>query len=234
MSTATGAYIQAIPAKLRGRVLGKFSNGMSIFLALSQWAFCVVMMVPWIGLGVWIAETRFPGKMNEDVRAYVITGAVAFGLGFSLWLYWWLERRKWSNKYYRRLLVGALRERTDTLVDPQNPDAVIVEIMPREFWAKPNAESTIDMGYFVADGNRRCLLFEGDRSRYQIPFEAIRHTTIEWILDDICALVVNYQDPDQSLASELSMIIKTDIAGVAFAGSYFDQARIIEDRIHEA
>lgn len=86
----------------------------------------------------------------------------------------------------RRALIGraraAISMRADALVRPEDPDAVFVQVVPRERWGKLMLETASDVGFVKLDERRRELLFEGDRERYRIPGEAILGCEVEKVV----------------------------------------------------
>jgi hypothetical protein len=68
-------------------------------------------------------------------------------------------------------------------VDPDGPEAIFVEMVPRRHWARANRmlETAGDLGFLRIDAGRGLLLFEGDRERYQIPAGAILGCEVEQV-----------------------------------------------------
>jgi hypothetical protein len=75
------------------------------------------------------------------------------------------------------------RSRPDLLVDPDDPEAIFVEVVPRRNWARANRmlETASDVGFLKIDAERGLLLFEGDRERYQIPAGAVLGCEVEQV-----------------------------------------------------
>lgn len=78
-----------------------------------------------------------------------------------------------GNIYLLRLARREFLWRPDLLVDPNNPDAVFVEVCPRQNWHQLKLETATDIGFLLVDTRRRQLLFEGDKERYRIPADAL-------------------------------------------------------------
>ncbi|MBI3464397.1 MAG: site-2 protease family protein [Planctomycetes bacterium] len=86
-----------------------------------------------------------------------------------------------GNRVLYRAACRSQRVRPGLLVDPDDPDAIFVEVVPRQHWAKSNwkLETAADVGFLRIDHVRGALLFEGDRERYTIPAEAILDCEVE-------------------------------------------------------
>src|SRR5439155_10658453 len=67
----------------------------------------------------------------------------------------------------------------DTVVDPNHPDAILAEVIPRRNWGQLMLENADDQGFLLVDAERRQLLFEGDKQRYRIPADAILSCDVE-------------------------------------------------------
>src|SRR5206468_8997785 len=62
---------------------------------------------------------------------------------------------------------------------PDDPDAVFVEIVPRENWYRLMLETATDVGFLKIDTQSNQLLFEGDKQRYIIPADSVLSATVE-------------------------------------------------------
>jgi hypothetical protein len=111
---------------------------------------------------------------------------VLIGVGVVIALssaYWGLRNStKLSGWYLRRRSRGQVKARLDALVDPDNPEAIFVEVVPRENWKRLMLETATDVGFLLLDDLRREVLFEGDRERIRIPAAAILACEVEQIL----------------------------------------------------
>jgi hypothetical protein len=74
-----------------------------------------------------------------------------------------------------------VRDRPDRVVDPDEPDVLFVEVVPRENWKKLKLETATDVGFLTVDEQRRQVRFEGDQERLIIPYASIRSCEVEWI-----------------------------------------------------
>jgi hypothetical protein len=79
----------------------------------------------------------------------------------------------------RRWLAAAIRQRPGALVEPDDPDAVYVGVVPRQNWGRLMLENCQDVGLLKTDPARRELLFEGVRQRWRIPADSIESCELE-------------------------------------------------------
>jgi hypothetical protein len=68
----------------------------------------------------------------------------------------------------RRRAKREIRSRPDWIVDPDDPEAMFVQIVPRCNWGRIMLETATDVGFLKVDASRREILFEGDKERYRI------------------------------------------------------------------
>ena len=64
-------------------------------------------------------------------------------------------------------------------MDPENPDATFVEVVPKLNWGQMKLESASDVGFLLLDKQRREILFEGDKECYRIPAAALTSCEVE-------------------------------------------------------
>jgi hypothetical protein len=84
-----------------------------------------------------------------------------------------------SYRYTHRLTRRLIRARPDSIVDPDDPEAVFVAVVPRKIWTKLNLDDPSDRGFLLIDTRGQQLLFEGLRERYRIPAKALISCGIE-------------------------------------------------------
>jgi hypothetical protein len=91
-------------------------------------------------------------------------------------------QRHGSRSLYRAAC-RHFRSRPDLLVDPDDPEAIFIEVVPRRHWARANRmlETAGDVGFLRIDAEHGLLLFEGDRERYRIPAGAILGCEVEQV-----------------------------------------------------
>jgi hypothetical protein len=84
-----------------------------------------------------------------------------------------------SNRYIRKALHQELGHRTSLLVDPNDPDAIFAECVPKMNWGKIMLDNAADVGLLVVDQQKREIRFEGDKERWRIPAAAITYCQLE-------------------------------------------------------
>ncbi len=151
--------------KWRGRFLG-------MLVALGPIVPAAAFIGPVYPLSLLFARLGVP----DLIVGYVVVGGLA-----SLWLITRLNRQ--GNEisfyflvwYYRRTMLRQARRRADTLFNVGDAEALYVDIIPRRIWAEMGAGAKeAETGFLVVDESTRRVLFEGDRYRWVIPFDAIR------------------------------------------------------------
>lgn len=117
-------------------------------------------------------EWKEPTLAAPAIAAHVITG-----LGVVLFLAASFIGLKYAqglgNWYLRRQAVKYIGRHPNPFVQPTQPGAVFVEIVPRENIGRSMLETASDVGYAFVDSGRRELLIEADKDQYRIPAESI-------------------------------------------------------------
>jgi hypothetical protein len=85
-----------------------------------------------------------------------------------------------GSRYMRAVARRDFGLRPDRWVDPRDPAAVFVDIIPRQTWHKKRIENADDIGFLKIDRRAREITFEGDRERYRIGAESIASCDLEW------------------------------------------------------
>ena len=103
------------------------------------------------------------------------------GLGLFFGGFWFTNRfGNFLPAHYLRAVARAVIElRPGALLDPREPEAVCVDVIPRANWGKPMIRTATDMGLLKVDPLLRCLLFEGDRERWRIPAASLISAGVE-------------------------------------------------------
>jgi hypothetical protein len=78
-----------------------------------------------------------------------------------------------ANRYLQKRLRHELARRPKRLVNPDNPEALFVEIVPKANWGRLMLDHASDVGLLLLNQDQRELLFEGDRERLRIPIDAL-------------------------------------------------------------
>jgi len=84
-----------------------------------------------------------------------------------------------SNRRLRRAFKAELARRSGVLVEPDDPDALFVEVVPKLNWGKAMLDNASDIGLLVVDKARRELRFEGDKERWRVPAESVTSCEVE-------------------------------------------------------
>jgi hypothetical protein len=170
--TAAAATIEQLPADEVGHVLG--GRSMSILLAVNLFPLVLGLLVA-IGLVVALAvnwsDLPFIGR--------VLVAGLAFGALAGTLVLCALYADYLPMLLQHRWLVSAIRRRGQALVDPDDPEATYVGMIPRKNWGRLMAENSEDIGFAKIDRARRVLLFEGDRQRWTIPAASIESCEME-------------------------------------------------------
>jgi hypothetical protein len=107
----------------------------------------------------------------------LFAAGVLSGIGTLLWLL--THQTVWRDRFYHRLTRDAIHARPTCWVDPDDAEAVFVEIVPRERWGKFMLETASDFGFLKLDFDSGWLLFEGNVQRYAIPVDAMTSHVVE-------------------------------------------------------
>ncbi len=84
-----------------------------------------------------------------------------------------------GNRMLRKAFFAAVARRDDAIVDPADPAARFVEIVPKLNWNKVMLDNASDIGLLVADPVQNEIRFEGDRERWRLPAASITNATLE-------------------------------------------------------
>jgi hypothetical protein len=87
-----------------------------------------------------------------------------------------------GNRMLRNAFRSELARRSSLFVEPTDPDAVFIEIVPKLNWGKMMLDNASDIGLFVVDKSRKELRFEGDKERWRIPAASITGCQIEYFV----------------------------------------------------
>jgi hypothetical protein len=84
-----------------------------------------------------------------------------------------------GNRMLRNAFKAELARRTGVLVEPNDPDALFVEVVPKLNWGKVMLDNASDVGLLVVDKARREVRFEGDNERWRVPAASITSSEVE-------------------------------------------------------
>ncbi len=171
MSADSDAIVSSVPARDRGRVLTPSTSLVENGLFLAQvLLFGAAGLAPAILGGLLATGQLLPNNNLGFLPALV-------GLGLSAGAAWLLAgillRSPWSSQYVFARTRAEFLRRSDAVVDPNHPEAIFTEIIPRRNWGQIMLQNAEDRGFLLIDAERRQLLFEGDFKRYRIPAHAL-------------------------------------------------------------
>jgi hypothetical protein len=178
MSDETIADIALVPLSQRGRVLTTSAKLLENGLFLFQFLLFTALTFAPATLGALVATWQlFPGNQALSFAPVVL------GLGLTVGLGWVLGgcmlRKPWSADYLFHKARTELLQRPDTIVDPNDPEAIFVEVIPRRNWGQLALQNAEDIGFLLLDTSKRQVLFEGDNKRYRIPARAVLSCEVE-------------------------------------------------------
>lgn len=138
----------------------------------------LLTLVAFIGMTAYFIYKFFVEHSPWQLRdlGVVIGGMVLMFSGF------WLTARFGSvlpSRYMRRAARDVISRRTDRVVEPDDPNAYYVNIVPRSNWGKLMLTQVADSGFLKIDAAARCVLFEGDRQRWRIPAASLVSVDVE-------------------------------------------------------
>ncbi|HZL88945.1 MAG TPA: hypothetical protein VFB96_11270, partial [Pirellulaceae bacterium] len=130
------------------------------------------------GIGLLVAAWWFrPANLADTTRvgialACLVTGGAATLFGV---LVCYVNLDYPGMQYVLSLTRNAIALRPDAIVNPSDPRAIWVEIVPRQRWTDVAIDKSSDGGLLLVDEENRRVLFEGIKQRYRIPAGAIAH-----------------------------------------------------------
>jgi hypothetical protein len=175
------ATVQRIDESSAGQILSKRTIIVGNLLVFIP----VVLMFIGLGIAAAAAYWGIDEHGNQDwvdripAILFIALGLILAGVS----AYWGLRNNtKVGNWYIQRLARKVIGARSDRIVDPDDPEAIFVEIVPRRNWERLMLETATDIGYLVFDESSREVLFEGDHERLRIPVSAIEVCEVERVM----------------------------------------------------
>jgi hypothetical protein len=170
-----------VPAEFAGRVLTRRTA-----LICAAFVFAALLGIfAGIGLAAWGGTMAFPDKKSQHVPSsqekvlgttvLAVGGLVFFGVGATFFI----DPSWLSNRYLRGVVRREFPRRGTHVVDPNDPEALFVEIVPKLNWGKVKLETASDVGFLRMDKERREILFEGDKEYWRIPASAVTSCEVE-------------------------------------------------------
>jgi hypothetical protein len=167
--------IKAVEPEYAGKVLSRSMVWGGVFLAFIP----LLIVLGGAGVMAWAASI-LDGTISpaEKLMAFGMIGAgiicmvggAIMGLRNPGYIF---------NKIVQKRLRRELARRPICMVNPDNPEAFFVEIVPKANWARLMLHEATDVGLLLLDQAKRELLFEGDRERFRIPADALTYCGVE-------------------------------------------------------
>jgi hypothetical protein len=155
---------------------GKIASRRHIYTAVAIQVSPLILAVALAISGGWLAYAYW-GQWAPLTTGIVL--AYAIGLPVLLMIYLMCFEHYLPTKYYYACVQSVLRRRAESYVDPDDPDAIFIEMIPRANWSKLMAQNAKEVGLLKVDRQRQAILYEGDRERWIIPAESVVSCKIE-------------------------------------------------------
>jgi hypothetical protein len=237
MSDEMTATVTSVPVAYRGRVLTSGNQTIALVLFTLQVILTLVLSLVPALLSVPLAQMIAPNNKELSFLPILV------GMGVTGLLLWLLVgralRHPWSSAYMFSKTRAEFQQRPDPIVDPANPDAILVEVIPRRNWTQAGLGSSEDMGFMLVDSERRRLLFEGDNRRYQIPIPALDSCEVEIVNEDsqrdqrsipVAVVVLKFREPELG-EREVPLRPMRTVGGDPLGGNYVERANELHRRI---
>lgn len=198
-STAIAAKVIQLPDQDAGLILSR-SN---------LWVATAIGLTPLLlGLGLAAAAGVAAGVYSDELEPLelgaLIAAAVFSVVGSLAWTALYVD---WlPSKYFHAQARRAIAGRPDPLVNPDDPDAVFVQMIPRKNWGRVMLENAADVGLLLLDASRGVLLYEGDRERWMIPRESL-------VSFDLEAFDIGPSDPNGGPPAFWLVVLKANVGG---------------------
>jgi hypothetical protein len=234
MLDRSAAVVSRVPSPYGGRVLTRSTalakNGLFLFQVL------VILAVSFVPAVLSVAIANRVSANNRDLSFLPIL--VGLGItGLLLWLFiGQLLRNPWSSRYIYNKTLDEFQYRPDSIVDLTEPDAILIEVVPRRNWGKFTLDNAEDQGFLCVDQERRQLLFEGDKNRYRIPVEAVLSCEVEVMNPSesrstpIACVVLTFRD-ERIGEREAPLLPRRTIGGADLGANYVERSNELYRRL---
>jgi hypothetical protein len=233
----SSALVAPIPAPFAGKVLTlptKLIENAFLFVQFLVLGIFCLMPLP---VGIAIADGCF-GK-NDNRAAIPVCLALVVSFVLILWVFVrQLVKNPWSSRYLYYKVRKEFRHRPDAIVDLKNPEAILVQVIPRQNWQRIMLEDAADVGFLFVDLEGRQLLFEGDHERYRVPARALLTCGVELMnpLSEVHhktlpvpLVVISFREADRVLEIPLRPLCV--VSGEDLGDNYPDRSFELECRI---
>jgi hypothetical protein len=168
---------------------GKVLTRRNTYLGLAYVLGGLVVIIGGMALALWGGMMAFPDKtmpqnVSPEKKALGIfllsVGGLFFGSTAILFL---ANPTYFGNRFLLRKTREEFSRRSRPLVDPNDPEALFTEVVPKLNWGRSLLETASDIGFLKVDAGRREILFEGDKQRFRVPADAITHCALEFFVN---------------------------------------------------
>ncbi|MBN1900117.1 PrsW family intramembrane metalloprotease [Candidatus Sumerlaeota bacterium] len=177
--------VKSIPPESAGKILTKKTIYNLILFAILDavfYIFYVILIVTGFAF-LCLSYLKYPEFPVPSFIGYP-AGFLMFGCGVFLFIKINFIRKKDKSlemRYLMKRCIRIMKERhlEDLFVSPDDPEKILVEIVPRYNWGKMMLENASDVGFLKLDIEKKEILYEGDNIRFRIPSETILSCNME-------------------------------------------------------
>jgi hypothetical protein len=170
------AEITTLGSDHHGRVLTRKRMWLGNAFALIG----IVGFIGGLGLLAWGAsmlEHKGGTGANSAGVALCVIGGVSVLIALTGMLF---DSSFGANRSLRKAFKSELSRRSGVLVEPNDPDALFIEVVPKLNWGKMMLDNADDIGLLLVDKARREVRFEGDKERWRVPAGSITSCEVEY------------------------------------------------------
>jgi hypothetical protein len=176
--TSALADIRPIEHPFDGKILTKRTILLGNFLTLSPFLVALGGVAAAVTGACWWSS----GDDSKEILLYASMIGIGVVLAIGGGYFGFRNASFFSLRYIRSLARREIRMRPNPLVNPDDPETIFVDIVPRSHWGKMMLETASDVGFLLVDEARGELRFEGDRENCRIPGPAIISCEVEEIV----------------------------------------------------
>ncbi len=184
---AAGPVAEILPVEsdLAGRVLTK----RNAIIGTAYTFAALLLLFAGVGLAAWGGITAFPDDKSGPAvpPEKKAAGMAMLALGGAFFLgtaaFFFINPNYLGNRYLLQVVKREFARRPHCRVEPNDPDALFVEVVPKLNWGKLGWENAREVGFLRVDRSRREILFEGDKERWRIPAAAVTHCEVEFFVE---------------------------------------------------
>lgn len=169
------ARIERLPEGETGQIVSPANNAIALTMALAPLLLSAMVFLGGAGIVLYrLAIQRRPASLDDAGLAVAAIGSLVGGLWFT---------SRFANLlpslFIRRAARSAIELRPEALFNARDPEAIYVDVIPRERWGKVQLKDFSDCGLLKVDPLSRCVFFEGDLERWRIPAESLISVEVE-------------------------------------------------------